>query len=87
MEYADKLTFKGERAMGRMYGTCSECANRQQGKRYWGNHFGPGCTAELDGVHPLGWGHQEEDEEPERNERGMIVCKPCHYFREAGEEE
>ena len=52
-----------------------------------GNHFGPGCTAELDGVHPLGWGHQEEDEEPERNERGMIVCKPCYYFREAGEEE
>ena len=73
--------------MGRMYGACSECANRQQGKRYWGNHFGPGCTAELDGVHPLGWGHQEEDEEPERNERGMIVCKPCYYFREAGEEE
>ena len=70
--------------MGRMYGTCSECANRQQGKRYWGNHFGPGCTAELDGVHPLGWGHQEEDEEPERNERGMIVCKPCYYFRAAG---
>ena len=53
--------------MGRMYGTCSECTNRQQGKRYWGNHFGPGCTAELDGVHPLSWGHQEEDEEPERN--------------------
>ena len=73
--------------MGRMYGTCSECANRQQGKRYWGNHFGPVCTAELDGVHPLGWGHQEEDEEPERNERGMIVCKPCYYFRAAGEEE
>ena len=73
--------------MGRMYGTCSECANRQQGKRYWGNHFGPGCTAELDGVHPLGWGHQEEDEEPERNERGMIVCKPCYYFREKGQKE
>ena len=72
--------------MGRMYGTCSECANRQQGIRYWGNHFGPGCTAELDGVHPLGWGHQEEDEEPERNERGMIVCKPCYYFRAVEQE-
>lgn len=73
--------------MGRMKGSCSECANRQQGMRNWENQLEPRCTAELDGIHPLGWGRQEEDEEPKRNEQGMILCKPCYYFRAAGEEE
>lgn len=71
--------------MGRMKGSCSECANRQQGTRNCGNHLGPGCAAEPDGINPIGWGRQEEDEEPERNERGMILCKPCYYFRAKGE--
>lgn len=65
-----------------MKGSCSACALRQPGTRCWGNHYGPGCAAELDGVHPLGWGQQDEDEEPVRDNRGMILCKPCHYFKE-----
>ena len=72
--------------MGRMYGTCSECANRQRGKDI-GNYFGPGCTAELDGVHPLGWGHQEEDEEPERNERGNDSVQTLVIISRAVEQE
>ena len=66
--------------MGRMKGSCSECVLRIPGTRRWDNQNGPGCAAVLDGIHPIGWGRQEENEEPERNVQGIILCKPCFYF-------
>lgn len=71
-----------------MKGTCRDCKHcNTKESRWMGTHYGPGCDAVEDGIHPLGWGGLiiGADGKPERTAGGLLRVELCYYWEEVEE--
>lgn len=66
-----------------MPGRCLDCALCRPKERRWcGNHYGCGCAAVPDGVHPLGWGDLQYDAAGNIKRKGPILdLTDCYYWQ------
>lgn len=66
-----------------MPGTCVDCVLcRPKERRWWGNHYGCGCAAVVDGVHELGWGKIKHDAAGNIMRKGALLdVTDCYYWQ------
>lgn len=62
--------------------TCATCSLCRPKERVWKeNHYGPGCGAQLDGIHAAGWTIKEDDGGNIIYIGELMAVTDCYYWQ------